>query len=630
MSHIGKQLSNWIWGVPILLIVSFLAFQQIDLYSPSHVEFKTLFNAGAMADDSYSILDTYYAVTVYSAQHMPGYFMLLNVWGNLTSWDVATMRIPAIFASLLSLVVMYRLGHDFVTPIGGLFAMILLASNAFFAYYIPQIRMYPSLLLFGAIVLWLYLRIIYQSKSVQRMDYIALFASAFVLLWIHIFGALFLGVLGLYHLLIAPKSRHWLWVSVSVTTAVLLVAPYFTVILDGSTRAVDKRADRFVGFVETNELLSYFLLNGQFLLLVIIGVGLAVCVLQYRQLLQPYLLLGIMFLLASGMLAELIPIVTDSGMRYFLVGWPVVFLLAVPALVGLYRLRPEVAIFSLGLFVGAGIALSSTLDWQPYLEGRYRSFLRSPIHSIARVASQQPVTPTVIEYYTLDTFMTYEDNISYSQQDYFLRTNNIAYHLVESESESESESDLIDFVTFRTLNNPTIWIFYKQSGVDEDMLDELYTDLEDSSNYTLCETQPIGEDTLILKYYWSLLDCQLPQLSQQFESPIMTYNWGDVTIDGDRLYFTDQWQSDEESSVEDYSISHQLLTLDWEKVTQLDLPLVNESDYRLFSLNIADVQAGTYRLVSVVYNNSTGERVEWMLDGQSIGGLITLSEVTIG
>lgn len=606
--------------VLVLLVVMYLSVTQIDLFVTSHVEFKTLFNAGAMAHTPYSIIDAYFAVVEYSAQHTPGYFMFLHTWGNIFSWDVAIARIPAIFAGLLSLAMAYRLAHDFVAPIGGVFAIIILASSTFYAFYIPQIRMYPFMLLINMMVVWLYLRMIYQQRTVHRYDYLALFITSFLSLWVHIFSVLILGMLGVYHLSIAPKTRRWWWVSASVSAAVLAMSPYFLVILRGMNRAVDKREERIIGFVDTIELIVSFFYNGQLLLLGITIVGLAVCVWRYRQLLKPYLLLAPIFLIFSGVMAEVVSVVTESGMRYFLGGWAVFLLLVVVALVALYRLHRATALV-LVLFVWSGINFSSTTDWEPYLEGRHGPYLRSPIHAIARLAQAQPDIPAVISYHGFDIYMTYEDNINYSQQTYFFDDAGIDFDMVADESE------LREVVNLFTITEPTIWVFYKQSLVDEENLDVL--DGVMSETYQLCETQPIGTDSFIQKYYWKVLDCQLPQVTQHFVSSVATYDWSQVKIVGNDLVIVDKWEEIDGVDADGYNMSYQLLTGDWDKVAQLDLPLVNESNYRMFSLDITDVPADSYRLVTILYNANTGEEIEWFAGEQSLGNLIPLVEVAV-
>ena len=59
-------------------------------------------------------------------------------------------------------------------------------------------------------------------------------------------------------------------------------------------------------------------------------------------------------------------------------------------------------------------------------------------------------------------------------------------------------------------------------------------------------------------------------------------------------------------------MSHQLINDDWEMVAQLDVPLVHEDKLRQFSVYVSDVPPGNYRLMAILYNAQTGERVPWI------------------
>ena len=97
-----------------------------------------------------------------SPNQTPAYFIALSLWGQLTSYDLATGRVLTVLFGLLSLAIAYRLARDFVAPIAGIFALVIVSSNAFYNFYITELRMYPLLFCAAGLVLWLYLRIVYQ------------------------------------------------------------------------------------------------------------------------------------------------------------------------------------------------------------------------------------------------------------------------------------------------------------------------------------------------------------------------------------------------------------------------------------------------------------------------------------
>ena len=62
---------------------------------------------------------------------------------------------------------------------------------------------------------------------------------------------------------------------------------------------------------------------------------------------------------------------------------------------------------------------------------------------------------------------------------------------------------------------------------------------------------------------------------------------------------------------ENYRMSFQLISEDWKNASQLDLEMVLEGKLRQFTIGATDVPAGTYRLMLILYDASSGERVAW-------------------
>ena len=95
--------ANWLWALPVLLIVAALSLHQIDLYPPTSDEFYSMYNAGWLVNGPYSPVEVIRSLQTYSSNHTPGYFLLLSVWGSLTTTDVAIGRVLTIYCALLAL-----------------------------------------------------------------------------------------------------------------------------------------------------------------------------------------------------------------------------------------------------------------------------------------------------------------------------------------------------------------------------------------------------------------------------------------------------------------------------------------------------------------------------------------------
>ena len=168
-----KILDHWALAAAVILVVAALSIRQIDKYMLGFDASYSIVNAGWAADTAFSPLDTLDFLYASSPDQGPLYFLLLNLWGNLVGHEIALARVLTIFSALLSLAMMYRLGRDAVSPIAGAFAVIIMASNAFYGFYLAHVRFYPLLVLLSTIVIWLYLRIVDMERAPKRRDYFA-------------------------------------------------------------------------------------------------------------------------------------------------------------------------------------------------------------------------------------------------------------------------------------------------------------------------------------------------------------------------------------------------------------------------------------------------------------------------
>jgi len=618
-------LSHWVWAVPILLVAAALAIRQIDLYPPNNDEFRSMYNSGWLVGGPFSPIDIVQSLQRHSPDHTAGYFMLLSLWGNLTTYDIALARVFTIFTGLLSLAIVYRLARDLVAPLAGLLALIVVSSSAFYNFYIPYARMYPLLVFLSGIVLWLYLRITYQLRHVKRRDYVTLSIVVFALVNTHVFGATFLLMLGGYHLLVAPKNQRWFWVSVAVVVALLLFSPYLLVLRSGIERIFETRArqSNIGSWVAIHTWLT-LVLNNQAGLLLLSIIGLALGIWKKKFILKPYLIMVVLYLLALALLAEFTIFVRMPDMRYHLVSWLPFVLFIVAGLYALYCFRRWLGLLVL-LWVIAGLVFQGTANWSHYIGSiRVHFFLLPPAQLISRLASQTTQKPSVIGYLYPSFALNMIDNINYLKRDYYSKQYNITFknpdHLEKFEEDARQS----------TPTSPSLWVFYQTSKTEPDEITEIDAIMDDL-HYQLCDTLEVGMDTVILQYAWNTLDCSPPQLLASHQTDIINYQFYGAELDtaNSTIMFNDQWTPRVDDALENYKMSYQLITPDWNNVAQLDLPLVHPGQLRLFSIDTADVPAGTYRLMAILYDGDSGERQDWLNNAQDVSNMLTLTEMVI-
>ena len=626
MSHNAKRgiLSHWLWALPILLIVAALALRQINLYPPTGDEFFSMNDAGWLINGPYSPIEILQSLQQYSSNHTPGFFMLLSVWGNLIAYDIALARIFTIFIGLLALAMTYRLARDFVAPVAALFALIIIASNTFYNFYYAHARMYTLLLLTSAIALWLYLRIIYQQKQVKKTDYAALGAAVFALISTHAFSAAFLLMLGIYHLLIAPKNRRWWQISATVLIALLLFSPWMAVLATaGIDQALADWGDRSVGSITAVRTWLEVTLNNQPFLLILSGVGLAVGMWTKKMKPQPYLILFVPFLTALAIFAHFTDFVAMSSMRYQLASWPLFVLFIAAGLYGLYRFRKYLGLLTL-LWIIAGLAFQQTADWNQYLAGYADDFSRPPWQVISRLALQAAQKPIIIAHQHQPRILNWRYIINYSQREHYFDRHDLTLETANNLKNFE------DDIRQHAITEPSTWVSYQTSKTNAAEAAEIESIIHDL-NYQLCDTIEIGINTVIRQYAWKTLDCQPPQLQANHQTATLDYQFYGAALHAadSKLYFSDQWAARTDADLSSLQMSYQLISADWNKAAQLDLPLVHEGQPRLFSIDIANVPTGHYRLMAILYDKRTGQRQNWLNSEEDPPDMLTLTEIII-
>ena len=586
-----------------------------------------MYDAGWLVNGPYSPIDILQSLQQHSSDHTPGYFMLLSLWGNLIAYDIALARILTIFIGLLSLAMAYRLARDFVAPAAGLFALIIVASNAFYNFYYVHVRMYTLLVLTTAIVLWLYLRITHQQKQVKKTDYAALSIAVFALISTHAFSAAFLLMLGIYHLFIAPKNQRWWRVSATVIAALLLFSPYLLILRSGIEQTFENKSimPNIIGSwtVAVRTWLT-LLLNNSVALLAPSLIGLALRRREGIIPLRSYFAMFVSHLLMLALLAEFTTSVRMPDMRYHLVGWLPFILLTVAGLHILYRFRRWLGLLIL-LWVTAGLAFQNNDDWGRYIGSiRARFFQLPPAQLISRLALQEEQKPTVIGYLYPAFALNRIASIDYVKLDYYFTQHNITFE--DPDNIEKFEED----VRYNTLASPSLWVFYQTSKVDAAKAAEIESIIHDL-NYQLCETIEIGIDTVIRQYAWQTLDCQPPQLLSSHQTAALDYQFYGAALHADesKLYFSDQWTARTDDDLSDFQMSYQLISANWSNVAQLDLPLVHEGQPRQFSIDISDVPAGQYRLMSILYDKRTGQRQNWLNSEDDPPAMLTLTGIAI-
>ena len=617
-------LSHWVFALPVLLVVAALSMGQINLYPPTADEFFSMFNSGWLVNSPYSPLEVVESLHTFSPNHTPGYFVLLSIWGNVISYDLASGRVLGVLFGLLAIAVTYRLARDFVSPAAAVFAILILASNAFSNFYVAHVRMYMLLMLMAGVVLWLYLRLTEKVSVIKRSDYLAMGLAVFFFLSVHAFSVVFLLTLAIYHLLFVPRGRRWLALAITGAAASLCAAPgYVSIATRGISLSLsDWSAEANSTWDTMSNWLTLFT-NGQPLLLALSIAGLALAAKHLSLRSKTIILLVILQILLVGILHEWTQFIVSTNFRYFLPGFLAFALLMAAGLYYLYSARRLLGVLA-ALWLIAGISFQTTTDWRPYIAGRSHAFRHPPWQVISGMATNSQPRPLIIKYQTASGMLHFGARIPYTQKQHYFDRHELELKSINDPLQLES------FVTNNARVQPRIWILYHRNTLITAEIGSINMSML-LLEYGLCETTPVGTSWTLLDYSWKLLECDDFENTLKSRNGLIDHHFytAELRDEGSKLYFADAWYALADFPRDSFAMSYQLISADWDNVAQLDLPFVHEGRIRRFYIDVSDVPSGTYRLMAILYDKRTGERVDWIDNPGYVPGMIELAEIVI-
>ena len=214
--------------------------------------------------------------------------------------------------------------------------------------------------------------------------------------------------------------------------------------------------------------------------------------------------------------------------------------------------------------------------------------------------------------------------VNYSQREHYFDSKGIEWKNIRDPHEFRI------YMSHEALVLPEVWIVSQTSVTSTEEIIELKSTMR-SLEYELCDTVEIGVDTIIHKHVWNAFNCS--GLAQQFNSrtELIDYRYYGAIVDksNSKIQFSDEWSGRVGIESETFMMSYQVISQDWENVAQLDLPLVHEGKPRRFSIDVAGVPAGSYRLMAILYDKATGERVKWIDNESDPPDMLSLAEIVI-
>ena len=565
-------------------------------------ELSSVTHMGAF-NPPYTPMQVMGSIFKHARDHVPLYYLLGAGWSQLAGWSQFALRLLSCFFGALMVAWLYRFAVDAVNRRTAIVAALLMATNAFVIIYFHELRAYTLLLLLAMVHTWYYRRLA-TASHISKLTWILFVFSATAMLYTHILGFIMLAGIGATHIFTERHSHRSRVIIIGWGIGALFFLPYLPTLLSGSfTWGETKRA---VAAIELAEPFWLLLTNALHVLALPLALSFVYMIRQKTIPAVSRQLLLVFFIgLALGLVSWRFNLLTTTRMRYLLLLWfPCIILFAysvtslphslkltalfilIWCLSGFQFARSE-QILEFAGYVAQGKGYPSLQRFTALLQGQtgYRDYLLGFSESLALNENREGYDWSIADYYLKAQLGI--DGI-------FLHTSLRRYRL---------ERDVRGILR----EHPHVLLAHDPSDVPPNYARVLETIQED---YTACSALVSEPDLLVQRYVQPVMDCD-------HEPAPIAYDNGIKVIDRAARYVPESeavqilswWEVADESLLDKYNVSVQIITPDWRNVRQEDSHLYELLPWDVIELSTEGLPPGDYRLMMILYHRDTGEKV---------------------
>lgn len=617
-----RKLNIWILVIPVLLLATGLAAQRMSAYPLDVNEEATQLLAGGMGDGPYRPAEVLSAIRETYPDQAYGLPLLYSFLGPIFGWSEFSLRLLPLFAGVLALAWVHRVGSEWFGPLEGWVAALLLASSVHFITFMHVARAFSLIALFVAMVTWSYGRLAWPRPARPSGWGTALIfiLGSVGILYGHYYGALFLAGLSLSHLLWLRIDRQWwrpvwLWV-----ISIVLFLPQLRGLLTGIgfTQTQPWFAHIEMRAAEVFSWFAYVLINGTIyfgesyslfvLLTIILVIGVSWWKTNYdRAITRIWFLLFTTLTVLLLMIGanEFLLVMSRFRLRYFMALWPLVALLAA-WLVGRSRGHWRyLGFLSVVVWLAYGLWANTASDRRiEFYSMLYRYPLSLASNELNRFASQTDLLWTKGQL----GFWNWRAPLPDAQ-----------YAL--DEPKQEDSPQLADHLR--------LWLLLtgEQAAEANQLAEDMPTDL------TQCRLFVDHADLFLALYTWSDVHCPSETASlMRFGDAVLLHDSVVMVVSGDSLRVDLLLSSEEITGMTAYSVALHVLDVgSGEKVAQGDQGLwLGRYNPVRSEIDISALATGEYEVKIGLYNWQTQESLSGVdLSSGATADLLTLARIRI-
>jgi hypothetical protein len=508
----------------------------------------------------------------------------------------------------------YRLGRDVASRRVGLFAAALLGTSALFVFYSHELRMYTAITAFSAYTLWIYHRIVSRPRAPSRLEWLGLFLGVLGVLYTHYYASIVLLVIGVYHLLFAPKNRRWFIIIGVMAAAGLLFVPWIPYLMTAMGQMGNRSGD-IANVVETaqtySEIVSAYSNHGTLLFVIALAGAVAAVIARRRgaRTLWFFAIAGLLILVGLQLALQF---KNTDRLRYSASIWPLWALVLGLGLSFLWRWRPR------GSSAGWGIALVAVTLWIGL--GHYWSVVNPirggnvnliPMQRIMRDAGPylQP-QDLIISFPANRDFNIVEQRFQTSAARFYVRGSGTHLYMPRREFDPAEYANEIPYLVQQITSHNRLWVEYPPNDTPNLLAPASHVIQQ---YYDMCPPLADEPNYHLDQYAISAVCCLNPAVMSTVK-----VRFGDsiglataaTNLSDKNLEVSALWSLAEGVPIETYSASWQLFNAAGDKVGQADYGLAAfQYSCHKATIPLGDLPPGQYMLRVAVYAWETQQRL---------------------
>ena len=566
-------------------------------------ELYSVSNMGAF-DGPYSPAQIVQSVAGHFPDHVPLFFLLGAGWAHLVGWTQFALRLFSVLSGVLTIAWLYRLGTDVFNRRAGLLGSLLLGTSAYVVLYFHNFRMYPLLLMFIVMHSWFYWRLAHGHRA-TRLTWCLFVVSAVGLVYTHLFSIVWLAGLGFYHLVFAVKSRRWFYILLGWGVGALCFRPYLGVLISGVRRAsgLDNVTSAAASPDELIPTFFHLLGNGGVLAALLGGILILAVWRRRDAVIVKFILMSLVMLTLIILLNEAIGLIPIDRMRYFLILWV-----------------PGALLFGYGLswsprwLVALCLLLWGIAGWQFYRSADIRGYIGGMIYTYEYPPMQDYV------YHLQDEVRPQDYLLGFTASNNVNKIRRLGKSVADFYTELHLGIDggfilrhafgewLEESIRHQMTGSPYLLFAYDPQDkpkVFDRVMDEIV------AGYEACDVVVDEPNLFVRRYVNPVIGCE-----REDYAPI-AYENGIRVVDrfarhlpeSEVLQILTGWEAADEGLLDEYNVSMQIITPDWQNVRQEDRHLYELPPWDVIEFSTEGLTPGDYRLMMILYHRDTGEKI---------------------